>query len=297
MPLATYYTSINAFIEQYSSLELGVINHALCAAVREELASYNSILCQLEEQFLSSSTFSLQKMWFYVQPAIHAFSLIESLIVELLAVAAPGADDSAGSDDDDSDLGLANEGLRGVLDEMRKATATVGTATSDAWQSGPAKGGEVLAIVYDKLSSMSGDPVARELYRKLFVKASQPYAAILLEWITTGQLHDPWDEFIVREAKGIDRGSLDHDYTDEYWERRYTLRDRGAKVVKAGSNKPRDRGLSGGAVVPAFLDKWKTKVLLAGKYLNVIRECGIKVDSVVDDAIATGALVDMDGEG
>lgn len=37
LPLATYYTSIHAFVEQYSLLEHGVINHALCAALREML--------------------------------------------------------------------------------------------------------------------------------------------------------------------------------------------------------------------------------------------------------------------
>lgn len=37
LPLATYYTSIHAFVEQYSVLEHGVINHALCAAIREML--------------------------------------------------------------------------------------------------------------------------------------------------------------------------------------------------------------------------------------------------------------------
>lgn len=35
--------------------------------------------------------------------------------------------------------------------------------------------------------------------------------------------------------------------------------------------------LPGGACVPPLLESWKHKVLLAGKYLNVIRECGIDV--------------------
>lgn len=34
--------------------------------------------------------------------------------------------------------------------------------------------------------------------------------------------------------------------------------------------------LPGGACIPAFLQPWKHKILLAGKYLNVIRECGIE---------------------
>jgi gamma-tubulin complex component 2 len=35
--------------------------------------------------------------------------------------------------------------------------------------------------------------------------------------------------------------------------------------------------LPGGACIPPLLEAWKHKVLLAGKYLNVIRECGIDI--------------------
>ena len=37
LPLGTYYTAIFAFIEQRSHLEFGLVNHALCAAIREML--------------------------------------------------------------------------------------------------------------------------------------------------------------------------------------------------------------------------------------------------------------------
>jgi gamma-tubulin complex component 2 len=47
---------------------------------------------------------------------------------------------------------------------------------------------------------------------------------------------------------------------------------------KAGVPAPRSAGgrLPGGACVPPLLEDWKHKILLAGKYLNVIRECGIE---------------------
>ena len=51
---------------------------------------------------------------------------------------------------------------------------------------------------------------------------------------------------------------------------------------------PRTPGgrLPGGACVPPLLEGWKHKILLAGKYLNVIRECGIEIrkgQSHIDD--------------
>lgn len=41
--------------------------------------------------------------------------------------------------------------------------------------------------------------------------------------------------------------------------------------------RPGTNRMPGGACIPAFLQPWKQKILLAGKYLNVIRECGIEV--------------------
>lgn len=37
LPLATYYTGVTAFVQEYSVLEHGTVNHALCAAIREML--------------------------------------------------------------------------------------------------------------------------------------------------------------------------------------------------------------------------------------------------------------------
>ena len=163
------------------------------------------------------------------------------------------------------------------------------------------KGGEVLTIIYERMQNMSGDPTARTLYATLLRAAGVPYVAMLKEWTTTGRLVDAYEELCVKESKFINRGMLEMDYTDEYWERRYTvspwissfpnntmlrcskLRDgstlSGSKRHQAGVPEPRSPGgrLPGGACIPPLLEGWKHKILLAGKYLNVIRECGIEI--------------------
>lgn len=159
------------------------------------------------------------------------------------------------------------------------------------------------------------DPSAHELYLTLFRQASAPYAEMLQRWITTGQLKDPHQEFMVRESKDITRQILDRDHTDDYWERRYVvsyssnfhdfslpeffsffqLRD-GTTVKgsdrQVGVPRPRTEGgrLPGGACIPPLLDAWKKKILLAGKYLNVIRECGIDIQQPTPKT-------DSDGDG
>ncbi|KAF5014037.1 hypothetical protein F66182_15118, partial [Fusarium sp. NRRL 66182] len=71
----------------------------------------------------------------------------------------------------------------------------------------------------------------------------------------------------VKEQKWIKREKLEEDYTDEYWEKRYTIRDN---------------------EVPPQLESVRDKVLLAGKYLNVVRECGgVDVNKAVKDVPKT----------
>lgn len=143
-------------------------------------------------------------------------SLIYSLVTELVQADDPAGSSSGSSDDDEDDalneaLGLAS-GLKAVkLGEMQLGGG------------GIVKGGEVVAILWDRMQNMSGDPTAYRLYQGLLKKTSQPYAQLLERWIRTGHLKDPYDELMVKESKFINRGTLEMDYTDEYWERRYTV--------------------------------------------------------------------------
>ena len=89
--------------------------------------------------------------------------------------------------------------------------------------SGPVFGGEVLGIICERQATMSGDPTASTLHSTLLLHASQPYCRMLITWISTGYLSDPFEEFMVRERSHINKRVLESDYTDEYWERRYTV--------------------------------------------------------------------------
>lgn len=314
IPLATYYTAVDAFVARCSHLEYGLINHALCAALRDLLQSYLATVAHLEHLFLTSPTFTLQRFWLYVQDALRTLSFLSELTTELLeSPSDPDASkttDGGGGDDDSSSFDLDSDGpgadgLKAVLGQMKQQQPT--------WASGGlVKGGEVLAVLEERIQRTSGDPAALRLYSSLLLSASQPYVRMLLTWISTGHLQDPHDEFMIRETKSITRGSMDQDYNDEYWERRYTLKD-AAPSGLAGPDKAsgksaapasaaadhsagaaatsgrvaaRERGLGGGAIVPGFLESWKARILLAGKYLNVIRECGLAIE--VPDEVITG---------
>ncbi|RDX49409.1 hypothetical protein OH76DRAFT_1455871 [Lentinus brumalis] len=301
LPLATYYTAISSFIELRSHLDFGLVNHALCASMRDMLKDYQTLLSQLEHAFDTSPQFTLQKLWFYVHPTLHTLSLLYLLTTDLATADDPTAETSS-SDADSSDaeedarneaLGLGGASLKAVLSEIK--TTSLGV---DGGASGIAvKGGEVLAILHERMQNMSGDPAARELYGALLRDAGKPYVEMVQAWIRTGKLVDPYEELLVKESKFINRGTLEMDYTDEYWERRYTVSAESnlldgstlgsSKQHQAGVPPPRSAAgrLPGGACIPAVLERWKHKILLAGKYLNVIRECGIEIrrDSGAED--------------
>ena len=45
LPLSTYYTGITSFIELRSHLEYGLVNHALCASIRDMLKVCPETVC------------------------------------------------------------------------------------------------------------------------------------------------------------------------------------------------------------------------------------------------------------
>jgi gamma-tubulin complex component 2 len=191
------------------------------------LKDYQTLLSQLEHSFSSSPQFSLQKLWFYVHPTIHTLSLIYQLILELSTADDPSANGLSDESSDDAideeqearneALGLGGAKLKAVLSEIDKNG--IGVSASGI----AVKGGEVLTIIYERMQNMSGDPTAHKLYSTLMRDAGKPYVSMLKVWVETGRLVDPYDELCVKESKFINRGILEMDYTDEYWERRYTV--------------------------------------------------------------------------
>lgn len=220
--------------------------------------------------------------FYHLQPFLNNFSLIHRLALELISIDDPdiindNEEDNGNEEDEVSDDNILNDDIRKAIEKIN-----LESKESSLDNVGLVKGGEVIKVIWERMMKTSGDPIAQQVYNRLLLHASQPYAEMLHKWTTSGDLNDPYDELLVKEAKSISNKGLDMDYTDEYWERRYTLRD-GSSVEKpfkpdqAFDNEGNLKRLAGGACIPPFLESWKFKILYAGKYLNVIRECGIEI--------------------
>lgn len=242
LKMATHYGAVEAFVEVQSREEFGAVNHALCAAIRKLLQDYLIMIAQLETQFLTNPGFTLHVLNLHTLPTSHMMFQLYSLAREILK-----RNSLLEEDLDDSD-GFDN--IENILESLREHGDL---APGNIPGKKICKGGSVLGLITKRLETMSGDPAARSLLTSLLRDASRPYMMMLNEWLHHGSIKDPHAEFLVREQKSIKRERLQQDYTDEYWERRYTIRDHD---------------------VPPQLEGVKDKVLLAGKYLNVVRECG-----------------------
>ena len=250
--IASHYTAVEAFIEVHSREDFGLVNHALCASMRRLLKDYLILIAQMENQLLTNDAFTLHVLHLHMLPISNTLFQLYTLAQEILRKNKLLEEDVASEDDSDID---------NLIEQLKDGGDLLGGKSKIQ------KGGNVLRMLTDRLSHMSGDPAAAKILEGLLRDASRPYMAMLNEWLHRGSIQDPHIEFLVREQKSINRDRLEEDFTDAYWEKRYTVREND---------------------VPPQLEAVKEKVLLAGKYLNVVRECGgVNISKVVQDVPLT----------
>ncbi|KAF4126755.1 gamma-tubulin complex component 2 [Geosmithia morbida] len=256
LKMATYYTALEAFVDVQSREQYGSVSHALCASVRRMLHDYLVLIAQLETQFLTSDSFTVHVLNIQTTSTQQMMLQLYTLAHELLKRNALLDEDDEEDDDDDDDA----DDYDNILETLRDGGELM---PGNMARNKICKGGATIGLVTRRLEAMSGDPAARALLTTLLRDASKPYMAMLNEWLHHGGINDAHSEFLIKEQKSIRRERLEQDYTDEYWERRYTIREND---------------------VPPQLASVKDKVLLAGKYLNVVRECGgVDASRVVED--------------
>ena len=257
LQMATYYCALEAFVDVQSRDEFGAVNHAMCASIRKYLQDYLIMIAQLETQFLTSESFTVHVLNVHTISTSHMMMQLYLLAQELLKKNGLLDDD----EEEEDDLVESNDA---IIERLKEGGDLVPGSMA---RKKICKGGVVLGLVTRRLETMSGDPAARALLTSLLRDASRPYMVMLNEWLHHGSINDRHSEFVIKEQKSIRIERLEQDYTDEYWERRYTIRDQD---------------------VPPQLEGVKGKVLLAGKYLNVVRECGgVDVSKAMTDVPTT----------
>lgn len=75
--------------------------------------------------------------------------------------------------------------------------------------------------------------------------------------MSSGIIKDPYSEFLVAEHESVQKERVTEDFNDQYWDQHYTIER---------------------ARIPQFLERVAEKILRTGKYLNVIRQCGLAIN-------------------
>lgn len=242
LKLAKNYSAMEAFVELLNRDEYGAINHALSASIRKVFKDYLILIAQLEHQFLSNPSFTLHLLHLHTLPMSHIMSQLYTLSQRIRRK-------TQILNEEPNDLISNYDEADEIIEQLRDSESSAPHITAKK----VCNGGMLLRLVTERLAVVSGDPAARTLLEALLRDASRPYMVLLNEWLHQGGIRDPRGEFFIKEHTNIRREQMEDDYTDRYWEKRYTIRNE---------------------QVPPQLEGIKDKVLLAGKYLNVVRECG-----------------------
>lgn len=142
---------------------------------------------------------------------------------------------------------------------------------------------QILSYLHATCTNLTGDPATQAIVVQLTQAAARPYMEMLHLWIYKGIIvpcngaAGDVAEFLVDDNEHIrtDFIHIDH-YSAEYWEKRYMIRA--------------DR-------VPSFVQTHADRILRAGKYLNVLRQCeGKEAKGVCSDTVTPVNGVD-DGIG
>lgn len=82
LPLSSHYSTVTRFLQERSRFVHGMVNQALVASMKGLLKEYLLVSAQLESQHLQGEL-TLQKMWYYVQPCLHALDIAARVSVSI----------------------------------------------------------------------------------------------------------------------------------------------------------------------------------------------------------------------
>lgn len=143
--------------------------------------------------------------------------------------------------------------LQNLVNNLQRPAATmllVRDICEDALNVPPkgARGGKLLNLVHERFHRTAGDPYTQNIFVRIIQAASRPYWEMLKLWIFRGIIRDPHGEFLVEENKLASGVSYS-------WAEKFKLREN--------------------SEVPQFLQPVSDKILMTGKYLDIIRECAL----------------------
>ncbi|KAF4550452.1 Gamma tubulin complex component C-terminal-like protein [Elsinoe fawcettii] len=112
-------------------------------------------------------------------------------------------------------LGKAGVTLKRCVVWTRDATLGLRLMNIIVEESTGKKGGHLITLIHD-LSTSHGDPFVHSFANRLLHKVTEPFYIMLQHWIFSGDLQDPFSEFLVLEKPDTETSTPSSVWTDKY---------------------------------------------------------------------------------
>lgn len=252
-----YYAGLKAFAQIYDGPVFGKVNQRLCLEIKKFLSQYQKLVISLQDSFDYNGTFSLNSLdselsRFFADKLVHLYEIVLTIHTET-EERNPRIRTSTSANDIGANL-AGDPNFNTFLQSIRNDIELVGPSglLSDPMRFDVCKSGLVLKIVQNRLDQFKGDQVSFNFLTNIFDSISQDYVATLNLWLATGNIDDPFQEFLIKEndlPKNIFYSNM-----EKYWDELYVIKIDG--------------------LIDQFSSKdIQTKILTTGKYLNIFKQC------------------------
>ncbi|KAH3688571.1 hypothetical protein WICPIJ_000452 [Wickerhamomyces pijperi] len=243
--ISKMYSALVYFTETFDSEEYGQVTQTLVQEVRNVLKEYIRFLNQQESRFKYDKSFTLRQFEQNLKSQMsYKISLLYDIILTIYQFNQERQQEVA-----NQELQFNNfiTSIKNDLDNEFSLDILV-----DGTKYSIAKGGQILRIIQDIVESHNGDTKASEFLVGLFNNVSVSYIHTLNNWLTLGELDDVSNEFFISSGSS----STEILYTENFWHNLFIIKVDG--------------------LPKQFLDRnVQVKILLTGKYLNILKSCGV----------------------
>lgn len=256
--LAKMYSALTSFTEFYNTYSYGKVIQSFVYEVRQFLKLYIRFLDNMEQNYKFNKGFNLRVfeqdlLTNITAKMTHLYEIVQTIY---------RMNTERGKISEESVFDNFIQNIRHDL----KNTGSI-DLLSDSSTHSVVKGGLVLQIVQERMDEYSGDLKSFEFLTHLLNNISRSYIDMLNDWITKGVIDDPNSEFFITT-------NLAHDFklnslnSERYWDSKFVIKKDG--------------------LPKQFQDpEIQLKVLLTGKYLNVLKECGVTLDSFTTEKVSS----------
>lgn len=252
-----YYSGLKGFSQVYDEPRFGKVNQRLCSEISSFLSQYQQLVMGLEEAFQYNGTFSLSvldselskvcadKLVHLYEIAVMIHSETEERTPQFVTATEIGGIHSSSAADPQF-----NTFLQSIRNDVQHSGPT--GISSDPMRFDVCKGGLVLQVVQRRFHQFKGDKISSDFLAQVFDAISKDYLDMLNLWLSSGEVDDPFEEFLIRK-NDLPR-NIFFSNMEKYWDELYVIK------------------------IDGLIDQFKhkdiqTKILSTGKFLNVFKQC------------------------